>query len=150
MTSPNVPRNAYTHSPEQHPNLIIGSLQLLFWLFFRPSAWESYLGKIDPALVPISNQASRLHWRNKALFRLLIQAYLILPIIINLIFIFVSALSKLSLELILIKIVLALLIPLILSIFFLISFALLKKYFIFSFILNHQRIFLQLVIWTIR
>jgi hypothetical protein len=38
------------NAPEQHPNLILGSLQLLFWLFFRPSAWQNHLKRIDPAL----------------------------------------------------------------------------------------------------
>jgi hypothetical protein len=50
MTSPNVPRNAYTNAPEQHPNLMLGSLQLLFWLFFHPSAWQNHLKRIDPAI----------------------------------------------------------------------------------------------------
>ncbi len=47
-----LPRNAYTNAPEQHPNWILGSLQLLFWLVFRPSAWGNYLKLIDPALDP--------------------------------------------------------------------------------------------------
>ncbi|MEG4066989.1 ATP-binding protein [Microcoleus sp. Pol11C2] len=65
MTSPNVPRNAYTDSPEQHPNLILGSLQLLFWIFFRPSAWRNHLK------------------RNPALWKLRIQAFLVVPVLAN-------------------------------------------------------------------
>jgi hypothetical protein len=30
----------YTHAPEQHPNLILGSLELLFSMFFRPTAFK--------------------------------------------------------------------------------------------------------------
>ena len=65
MTSPNVPRNAYTNEPEKHPNLILGSLQLLFWLFFRPSAWQNYLK------------------RNLALGKLQIQAFLVVLVLAN-------------------------------------------------------------------
>ena len=68
MNSPNVPRNAYTDAPEQHPNLILGSLQLLFWLFFRPTAWRNHVERIR----------SRGLWRNQAWWRLLVQGCLIL------------------------------------------------------------------------
>ncbi|MEH2050304.1 nSTAND1 domain-containing NTPase [Nostoc sp.] len=46
----NIPQNAYTNKPQQHPNLIVGSLQLLFWLFFRPAALRNHLKRIDPSL----------------------------------------------------------------------------------------------------
>ncbi|MDQ2097944.1 MAG: AAA family ATPase [Tychonema bourrellyi B0820] len=62
---PNVPRNAYTDSPEQDSNLILGSLQLLFWLFFHPSAWRNHLK------------------RNPALWKLGIQAFLVVPVLAN-------------------------------------------------------------------
>lgn len=69
MNSPNVPRNAYTNAPEQHPNLILGSLQLLFWLFFRPKALRNHVRGIT----------SRGLWRNQAWWMLLIQGCFILP-----------------------------------------------------------------------
>ncbi|MEQ9355014.1 nSTAND1 domain-containing NTPase [Coleofasciculus chthonoplastes] len=84
MSSPSVPRNAYTDSPEQHPNLILGSWQLLFWIFFRPSAWRIHLTRIDPALHPNSNRWKHLQWRNWNLWKFLIQGYLILPLSTNL------------------------------------------------------------------
>ena len=56
----------YTDTPEQHPNLILGSLQLLFWLFFRPKAWGNHLEHIDP------------QWGNSKLRRLLAQTYIII------------------------------------------------------------------------
>ncbi|MFN6562560.1 MAG: AAA family ATPase [Nostoc sp. ChiSLP01] len=82
----NIFHNAYTDAPQQHPNLILGSLQLLFWLVFHPSAWRNHLQCIDPD----SNWGSSLiillmQWRNLALWRLLIQGYLILPILANLV-----------------------------------------------------------------
>lgn len=84
MNSPAVPRKAYTDTPDQHSSLILGSLQLLFWIFFRPSAWRNYLVRIDPALHPNSQVWNRLQWRNWALWRLLIQGYLLLPLLANL------------------------------------------------------------------
>src|SRR4028118_1082206 len=83
MTSPNVPPNAYTDSPEKHPNLILGSLQLLFWFFFHPSAWRNHLKRIDPALDTQSNRNRGLRWQNPALWKLLIQAFLVLPVLAN-------------------------------------------------------------------
>ncbi|MEH1853190.1 MAG: hypothetical protein V7L11_16320 [Nostoc sp.] len=85
MTSPQLPPNAYTNAPQQHPNLILGSLQLLFWLVFRPSAWRNHLERIDPALDSDSSLIILLRqgrWRNLSLWRLFIQAYFILPILI--------------------------------------------------------------------
>jgi hypothetical protein len=89
MASPNILHNAYTDAPQQHPNLILGSLQLLFWLFFRPAAWRNHLKHIDPSL-DLDSDTSLIafirqgRWRNLALWRLLIQGHLILPLIVNL------------------------------------------------------------------
>jgi len=73
MNAPDTSRNAYTDAPEFHPNLILGGLQLLFWIFFHPSAWCSYVARIDPALRPdfALVELRRAHWRNPALRRLL-------------------------------------------------------------------------------
>jgi hypothetical protein len=109
--TPNLPRNAYTDSPEQHPNLILGSLQLLFWLFFHPSAlrnhfkqvdpaldtksegkkrlrWWNLAWWIDPALATKSEGKKRLRWQNQALWKLLIQALVVLPVITIIIVVF--------------------------------------------------------------
>ncbi|NMG07401.1 AAA family ATPase [Brasilonema sp. UFV-L1] len=72
----------YTDAPQQHPNLILGSLQLLFWLFFRPTALRNHLVNIDPALDPDSYNP--LDWRNQKLWQLLIQGFIVLPILTNL------------------------------------------------------------------
>ncbi|MEW5957813.1 MAG: ATP-binding protein [Chloroflexota bacterium] len=73
----------YTDSPHLHPNPLLGSLQLLFWLFFHPSAWQNYVVRLDPGLPPNFTLISlnRRRWRNSALRRLLIQGYLILPLL---------------------------------------------------------------------
>jgi hypothetical protein len=87
LTSPQLPPNAYTNAPQQHPNLILGSLQLLFWLVFRPSAWRNHVQHIDhilntdPSLIILLRQG---RWRNPSLWRFLIQGYFILPILANL------------------------------------------------------------------
>jgi len=79
---PSIPKNAYTDVPEQHPNLILGSLQLLFWLFFRPTAWRKHITRIDSTLRPdfCLAELSKAQRQNPALRRLLIQSHLILPL----------------------------------------------------------------------
>jgi hypothetical protein len=84
MTSPNVPRNAYTNAPEQHPNLILGSLQLLLWLFFRPSALLNHAEGIGMHLNSNSARRSHLHWESPKLWRFRLQTYLVVPLLITL------------------------------------------------------------------
>ena len=91
MTSPNVPRNAYTDAPEQHPNLILGSLQLLLWFVFRPSALQNHLKHIDlkhidlkpsdPALDFDSKRKIHLRLQRRALWKLRIQALIVLHLV---------------------------------------------------------------------
>lgn len=75
-------RNAYTDSPELHANLILGSLQLLVWLFFHPSAWRNHVKHIDPMLPPnfCLLELNRDQWRNPILHRLLIIGFIIWPL----------------------------------------------------------------------
>src|SRR5574341_747646 len=75
-------RNAYTDSPALHPNFLLGSLQMLFWVFVHPSAWRSYAARIDPSLRPDFSLAelSREQWRSPVLRRLLL-GYLVWPLI---------------------------------------------------------------------
>ena len=79
-------KNAHTDAPDLHPNLILGSLHLLFWLFFHPSAWRNYIVRIDPTLQPDFTlvELSRAQWRIPALRRLLAQSYLMLPLLVGL------------------------------------------------------------------
>src|SRR5258706_4688490 len=84
--------SAYTDAPDLHPNLVLGSLHLLFWLFFHPSAWRNYVARIDPTLrVDFSlAESGRKRWRNNKIRRLVIQTYFIYPITINLLIVIVS------------------------------------------------------------
>ena len=79
----NPTNNAYTDSPRQHPNLFLGSLQLLVWLFFHPSAWRNYLTGLDLGLSPNFGltDLGRDRWHALALRRLLVQAHLVLPVL---------------------------------------------------------------------
>jgi hypothetical protein len=77
---------AYTDAPRLHPNLILGSLHLLFWLFCHPSAWRNHVARIDSTLPADFNLIglSRAQWRIPALRRLLIQGYIVLPLLVGL------------------------------------------------------------------
>lgn len=88
MTLPSIPPNAYTCAPQQHPNLILGSLQLLFWLVFRPSAWENHVHHLEPSLdknFSLLQLSSHRRWRQARLWRLVIQGLILLPILASLI-----------------------------------------------------------------
>lgn len=81
MTSQNVPPNAYTDSPELHPNLILGSLQLLFWIFFHPSALLNHVERIDLNLNSNSARRRHLQWDSPKLWRrFMLQSYLVVPL----------------------------------------------------------------------
>lgn len=75
--------NAYTDAPSLHSNLLLGSLQLLVWLFFHPSAWRNYLNHIKPGLSPdfVLTELNAEQWRHPALRRLLVMGYGILPLL---------------------------------------------------------------------
>jgi hypothetical protein len=79
-------KNAYTDAPELDPNLIVGALQLLFWLFFHPSAWRNHIVHIDPTLRPDFTlvELNRVRWRSPALRRLLIMGYVVMPLLAGL------------------------------------------------------------------
>ena len=79
-------RNAYTDAPECHPNLILGSVQLLFWLFFHPSAWRNYVTRLDPTLLPdfALAELSQAQWQDPAWRRLLLMIYLVSPLLVSL------------------------------------------------------------------
>src|SRR5215475_12602793 len=83
MMTQNGLHHAYTDAPEPHPNLFLGSLQLLFWLFFRPSAWRHHVARIDPTLRPdfCLVELQSVQWRHPAMRRLLVQGYVVLPVV---------------------------------------------------------------------
>jgi hypothetical protein len=57
--------------------------QLLFWLFFQPSAWRRYIHGIDPALTVdfCLIELKRAQWRKPQLCRLLLSALVIWPVL---------------------------------------------------------------------
>ena len=77
----------YTHAPEQHPNLILGSLQLLFWMFFHPTAFTNHLKRIHPiletdtSLITILRRESSI-LNNPALRKFVLQGFVILPVLL--------------------------------------------------------------------
>ena len=79
-------KNKYTDAPDLHPNLMLGSLHLLVWLLFHPLAWCNFVTRLDPALPPnfALVDLSRAQWANLALWRLLIQGYVVWPILVGL------------------------------------------------------------------
>ncbi|MCB0211929.1 MAG: ATP-binding protein [Anaerolineae bacterium] len=73
----------YTDAPQNYPNIVLGSFQLVFWLYFHPTAWRHHIRRIDPTLQPnfTLTELTVHQWRNRSLQRLLIMCYGILPII---------------------------------------------------------------------
>jgi hypothetical protein len=76
-------------------NPLAGSLQLLVWFFFQPSAWRAYLQQIDPALAPhfCLAELTDAHWRHPLLRRMLAYGYVVLPILSGIIVITGFAIS---------------------------------------------------------
>ncbi|MCI0393562.1 MAG: ATP-binding protein [Chloroflexi bacterium] len=75
------PQSAYTNAPLLHPGLLVGSLQLLFWLVFHPPAWHNHLGRLDTTL-PLDfclAGLGRAQWSNAGLRRLLVMTHLVWP-----------------------------------------------------------------------
>ncbi|MGB6299190.1 MAG: ATP-binding protein, partial [Rivularia sp. (in: cyanobacteria)] len=78
----------YTHAPEQHPNLILGSLQLLFWMFFLPTAYKNHLKRIHPvlesntSLITVLRRESDI-LKNPALWKFILQGFVILPVLLT-------------------------------------------------------------------
>ncbi len=80
--------NLYTAKPKPWQGWLAGSLQLVFWLAFSPSAWANHLRSIDVGLLPdfCLLDLSRAQWKDPALRRLIVQFCLVLPLIILMIF----------------------------------------------------------------
>ena len=83
MTTSPLHLNQYTHSPAPWQGLLPGSLQLLIWLLFHPTAWINHLRSIDPTLAPnfCLAQLTPAQRKNPALRRLILQGAVILPVI---------------------------------------------------------------------
>jgi hypothetical protein len=86
MASPAYP-NVYTHAPALHPNLLVGTVQILFWLAFHPTAWRNYVTQLDTNLEPdfCLLQVPFSTWRQGKMLRLIISLYFIWPLMAGLI-----------------------------------------------------------------
>ncbi len=85
MTAVN--QTSYTDAPSLRSSLFVGSLQLLFWLFFHPSAWRNHVREIVPLLEPnfCLAEVPLAHWRRWPFWRFLLLSYLIWPLVVGLV-----------------------------------------------------------------
>ncbi|MBP7998357.1 MAG: ATP-binding protein [Chloroflexi bacterium] len=76
----------YTEAPPLQRNLLLGSWQILFWLFFHPAGWRNHVARIAPDLPAdfALLQLGRRYWGNRAIWRLLVLAFLSWPILVAL------------------------------------------------------------------
>jgi hypothetical protein len=104
----NQPENAYTDAPWMQDGLLVGSIRLLFWLFFHPSAWRNHLAHVDSSLSPQFSLAElkRWQWSQPNMLRLLFQAHLAWPLILIAIIVFVLRALSASVDTIFLGIIL--------------------------------------------
>ena len=84
MNSEAAPIRQFTDSPPLRRSMILGSLQLLFWLFFHPSAWRNYLLALAPDLRP-NFCLAELRWRHGrrlAFWRFLLMSQIAWPLVV--------------------------------------------------------------------
>src|SRR6185503_4164124 len=103
----NPPNTTYTGTPKLHPNLIFGSIHLIFWLLFHPTAWRNHITGIDPILSPdfAMVDLNRTQWRNPYLRRLLFQAFIVIPILISVLNAVLFLITHISRDILIISIV---------------------------------------------
>ena len=86
MEVKNPSSTAYSHAPPIQGNIVLASLQLLFWLLVHPSAWRNHIARIDPQLRPdfYLVELHAHHWRQTTLRMLLIRGYVVWPLLVGL------------------------------------------------------------------
>ena len=79
-------RDRYTDAPTLPGNLLGGSVRLLFWLFFHPTAWRNHLKRLDSTLSPYFSLADlqRQQWLNTAVLRFLLMTFFAWPLLLGL------------------------------------------------------------------
>lgn len=82
-TSSTDTQNQPGYQPQRHRNLVLGSIQLLGWLFVLPSAWRGYIAQIDDRLRPdfYLAELNADQWQHPVLRQLLVMVYLIIPLL---------------------------------------------------------------------
>ena len=74
-------RQIYTHESQPNPNFFIGIVQLLFWMVFHPSAWASFVKRLDPTLQEnfCLAKLNANQWKNPSIRRLILQTAVWMP-----------------------------------------------------------------------
>ena len=77
--------NRYTDTPKLPPNLLLGSVRLLLWLFFHPSAWRGQVARLDVGVSPLFCLAelNGRSLRSLPFWRLLIRLTLTWPLVLG-------------------------------------------------------------------
>ena len=97
----------YTHTLQQHPNLRLGSLQLLVWMLFHPQAFRNHFKGIHPVFTVNTSFIRGLQkqdiFKNSALWKFILQGLLILPFLLTVlptavIILFLVTISSMSLQ----------------------------------------------------
>ncbi|MCA9973041.1 MAG: hypothetical protein KC425_22640, partial [Anaerolineales bacterium] len=83
MVEPDSSFTVFTDAPSLRRRLLSGSFQLLFWLFFHPTAWRSHLALVAPELRPNFCLADLgwPQWRSRDVWRLLLMSFLAWPLV---------------------------------------------------------------------
>jgi hypothetical protein len=75
----------YSDKPRKYSNPLLGSLQLIFWIYIHPSAWRNFVNSLNSDLSPefrLSDLNST-QWKNKSIQNILLQGQIIAPVIIG-------------------------------------------------------------------
>lgn len=77
-------QQGYTNAPKLQDNVVSGSLRLLFWLFFHPSAWRNYVARLKLQLAPdfSFSQLDIKQWQNSHFWRFLLRLLLSWPFVV--------------------------------------------------------------------
>jgi hypothetical protein len=84
MTLSNPFTKIYTNPVQPHSNLVIGTIQIVFWLFFHPSAWSHFISTINPNLRSdfYLAELTKKDLKNPIFKKFCVQIYILLPIIL--------------------------------------------------------------------
>ena len=76
----------YTNDINIHSNFVIGTMHLLFWILFHPTAWKLYISHIDSSLCANFSlyELTYVQWKNSNLRYLILRCCFIIPFIMNL------------------------------------------------------------------
>lgn len=78
--------SSFTNQPQLPRNLLLGSLRLLVWLFFHPSAWRNHIQRLNLGLSPNFCLAAinGRQLRSPVYWRFLLMLYLVWPLALGL------------------------------------------------------------------